>query len=116
MQTIYLQVRAPHHIGVYRRHIFLALNSSFNSSVCLAAFLYPTFRPHESRVDDHTNQRTHGRAAVGLACVRRATFIRGQRYSILPALTSDGIIALDIFEGSVNKEKFIRSYSHLPKI
>jgi transposase len=62
----------------------------------------------ESSVDDHTNQRTHGWAAVGRACVRRATFIRGQRYSILPALTSDGIIALDIFEGSVNKEKFIR--------
>jgi hypothetical protein len=41
-------------------------------------------------------------------CVHRAAFIRGQRYSILPALTSDGIIALDIFEGSVNKEKFIR--------
>ena len=42
------------------------------------------------------------------ACVRRATFIRGQRYSVLPALTSEGYIALDIFEGSVNKERFIR--------
>jgi transposase len=62
----------------------------------------------ESSVDDRTNQRTHGWAALGRACVRRATFIRGQRYSVLPALTSDGIIALDIFEGSVNKEKFIQ--------
>ena len=62
----------------------------------------------ESSVDDHTNQRTRGWAAMGRACVRRTTFIRGQRYSVLPALTSDGIIALDIFEGSVNKEKFIR--------
>jgi transposase len=62
----------------------------------------------ESSVDDRTNQRTHGWAALGRACVRRATFIRGQRYSILPALTSDGIVALDIFEGSVNKDKFIR--------
>jgi len=62
----------------------------------------------ESSVDDRTNQRTHGWAVLGRACVRRATFIRGQRYSILPALTSDGIVALDIFEGSVNKEKFIR--------
>lgn len=62
----------------------------------------------ESSVDDRTNQRTHGWAAIGRACVRRATFIRGQRYSILPALTSDGIVALDIFEGSVNKERFIR--------
>ena len=44
---------------------------------------------------------------MGSACVHHATFIQGQRYLILPALTSDGIVALDIFEGSVNKEKFI---------
>ncbi|KJA12884.1 hypothetical protein HYPSUDRAFT_152196, partial [Hypholoma sublateritium FD-334 SS-4] len=31
-----------------------------------------------------------------------------QRYSVLPALTSEGIIAFDIFEGSVNKERFIQ--------
>jgi transposase len=62
----------------------------------------------ESSVDDRTNQRTRGWADVGRACVRRATFIRGQRYSVLPALSSDGIIALDIFEGSVNKERFIQ--------
>ena len=62
----------------------------------------------ESSVDDKTNQRNHGWADLGRACVRRATFIRGQRYSVLPALTSDGIIALDIFEGSVNKDRFIR--------
>jgi len=61
----------------------------------------------EASVDDHTNQRDSGWAGMGRACVRRAAFIRGQRYSILPALTCDGIIALDIFEGSVNKEKFI---------
>jgi hypothetical protein len=44
---------------------------------------------------------------VGNACVRRATFIRGVHYSVLPALSSDSIIALDIFEGSVNKLHFI---------
>lgn len=49
-----------------------------------------------------------GWAALGRACVRRETWLRGQRYSVLPALTSDGIIALDIFEGSVTKEKFIQ--------
>jgi hypothetical protein len=59
-------------------------------------------------VDDHTNQCTDGWAAIGHACVCHATFIRGQPYSILPALTSDGIVALDIFKGSMNKEKLIR--------
>lgn len=61
----------------------------------------------ESSVDDLTNQRTMGWAEIGTACVRRDTFIRGQRYSILPALTVNGIVALDIFEGSVTKERFI---------
>ena len=58
----------------------------------------------ESIVDDHTNQQRNGYAACGHACVQRETFICGQRFSILPALSVDGIIALDIFEGSVTKE------------
>ena len=33
--------------------------------------------------------------------------MRGTRYSILPALTTEGIIALDIFEGLVTKEYFL---------
>jgi transposase len=62
----------------------------------------------EASVDDRTNQWRDGWALLGRACVRRYTFIRGQRFSILPALSVDGIIALDIFEGSVTKERFIR--------
>ena len=62
----------------------------------------------ESSVDNLTNQRRQGWAEVGRACVRRDTFLRGQRYSILPALTVEGIITLEIFEGSVNKEKFMQ--------
>lgn len=61
----------------------------------------------ESSVDDRTNQRRNGWASLGHACVRRETFIRGHRFSVLPALTVDGIAALDIFEGSVTKERFI---------
>ena len=62
----------------------------------------------EASVDDKTNQRQRGWSSVGQACVCRDTFIRGQRYSVLPALTCDGLIALDIFEGAVNKEKFLQ--------
>ncbi|TDL14114.1 hypothetical protein BD410DRAFT_690978, partial [Rickenella mellea] len=29
------------------------------------------------------------------------------KYSILPALTLDGVVALDIFEGAVNRERFV---------
>ncbi|PPQ90786.1 hypothetical protein CVT25_010287 [Psilocybe cyanescens] len=61
----------------------------------------------ESSVDDHTNQQQMGWAQVGQACVHREFFVHGQRYSVLPALTCDSYIALDIFEGSVNKERFL---------
>jgi hypothetical protein len=58
-------------------------------------------------VNDHTNVRRKGWAPLGQACVRRTSFLQGQKYSILPALGLDGILALDIFEGSVNRERFI---------
>ncbi len=61
----------------------------------------------ESAVDNHTVERNRGWSREGTPCVSRGTFLRGLRYSILPALTLDGIIALDIFEGSVNREIFI---------
>jgi len=61
----------------------------------------------ESAVDNHTVQRGYGRSLVGTPCIRRATFLRGIRYSILPALTTNGIIAMEIFEGSVTKDRFL---------
>jgi hypothetical protein len=61
----------------------------------------------ESAVDNRTTQRTHGRSLAGTPCVQRAAFIRGTRYSVLPALTTEGIVALDIFEGSVTKDIFL---------
>lgn len=61
----------------------------------------------ESAVDNHTVARTHGWSAEGLPCVKRGTFLRGTRFSILPALSLGGILALEIFEGSVTKERFL---------
>jgi transposase len=61
----------------------------------------------ESAVDNRTIQRSHGWSRVGQPCVRRMTFLRGKQYSILPALTIDGIIGLEIFEGSITKDKFL---------
>jgi len=62
----------------------------------------------ESAVDDKTGQRGFGWSTVGTQCVRRMSFLRGVRYSILPALTMDGVIALEIVEGSITKERFLR--------
>jgi len=61
----------------------------------------------ESAVDGRTGQRTQGWSRMGTPCVRHMSFLRGVRYSILPALSISGIIALDIIEGSITKEKFL---------
>jgi len=62
----------------------------------------------ESAVDNRTVQRSQGWSAIGGRPVSRCTFLRGKRYSILPALSSDGIVALEIVDGSVNKERFLQ--------
>ena len=51
---------------------------------------------------------TKGWSLVGRRCVQRRHFICGQRFSILPILTLDGIIAYDIIPGSVNSERFVQ--------
>lgn len=61
----------------------------------------------ESAVNNLSTQRFAGWSTCGTPCVRRATFLRGAHYSVLPALTLDGIVALDIFEGAVNRERFL---------
>jgi len=62
----------------------------------------------ESAVDGLTGMRANGWSPANIRAIERTTFFRGVRHSILPALTSRGMIALEIFEGSVNKDRFIR--------
>lgn len=61
----------------------------------------------ESAVNERTARRSHGYAPVNMPCVQRELLVRGTRFSVLPAMTMDGIIALDIFEGSVNRERLL---------
>ena len=62
----------------------------------------------ESHIDRKTAHRSKGWSLIGVPPVERSTFLRGVRHSILPALTTEGIVALEIFEGSVNKAKFVQ--------
>jgi len=61
----------------------------------------------EAAKNERTSGRRRGWSLVGTRCIQRRCFVRGQRYSILPVLTLDGIIAHDIIEGSVTTEKFV---------
>jgi transposase len=62
----------------------------------------------ESAMNNRAHSRRYGWSLVGTRCVQRQAFVRGQRYSILPVLTLDGIIAFDLIEGSVTGERFVR--------
>lgn len=62
----------------------------------------------ESGVDDQSNNRPKGWAESGHACIRSTSFNRGVKYSVLPVLTTDGIVAVEIFKGAVDKDIFIR--------
>jgi transposase len=52
--------------------------------------------------------RKKGWSLTGRRCFQRRCFVRGKRYSILPVLTLDGIIAHDIIPGSVTSERFVQ--------
>ena len=60
----------------------------------------------ESSKDGRTLIRKYGRAASGDDPVLTVSLDRGMRYSILPALTLDGYIAVRAVEGSINGEEF----------
>ncbi|KAJ8509197.1 hypothetical protein ONZ45_g8604 [Pleurotus djamor] len=62
----------------------------------------------EAARNRRTSARTQGWARRGARCVQRRFFVRGQRYSILPILTLDGIITYDIIHGSVTSERFLK--------
>lgn len=62
----------------------------------------------ESAVDGQTGMQANGWSPLNIPAVKRSTFFQGVRHSILPVLTSQGMIALEIFEGSVTKDCFIR--------
>ena len=62
----------------------------------------------EAARNRRTSQRSRGWALYGKECVQRRVFVRGERYSILPILTLDGIITYDIIPGPVSSKRFIQ--------
>jgi len=60
----------------------------------------------ESSKDERTLVRRYGWAPYNRRAKRKAVFIRGKRYTILPALSIHGIFAVDILEGSCTADDF----------
>ena len=62
----------------------------------------------EAAGDKRTSTHQHGWSMRGVRCCVNKCFVRGTRFSILPAITLDGIVAYDIIEGPVNSQRFVR--------
>lgn len=62
----------------------------------------------EAAKNERTPGRTRGWSLRGTRVQQRRCFVRGRRYSILPAITLDGIVAREIIDGSVTSERFCR--------
>ena len=60
----------------------------------------------ESAKDERTLSRTYGYLYRNQVASQKVVFLRGVRYTMLPALTLDGFIACDIMKGSCSKERF----------
>jgi transposase len=60
----------------------------------------------ESSKDGHTIFRKYGRSMQGERPVIQVVQDRGTRYSVLPAITVDGYIAVRVVEGSVDGAEF----------
>lgn len=70
------------------------------------------FRPEqlifidETSKDERSLSRAYGYGLKNMRVEKHMVFVRGKKYTILPALTLDGFIAAKIIEGSCNKEQF----------
>lgn len=60
----------------------------------------------ESAKDERTLTRLYGYSPINTRAKKSVVFIRGKRYTILPALSLEGFIAVDIMEGSCDKDRF----------
>ena len=67
----------------------------------------------EVHKDERTSNRRTGWSWRGLRCIQRKCFVWGKRFSILPILTLDGIIAHDIVKGSVTSKRFVEFLQEL---
>ncbi|ODQ50892.1 hypothetical protein SAICODRAFT_44558, partial [Saitoella complicata NRRL Y-17804] len=61
----------------------------------------------ESAVDERSAHRKFGYAPAGNRAIEDCTLIHSKRWSVLPALTSTGLPALWIFQGSFNADCFV---------
>ena len=61
----------------------------------------------ESGTDRRIGFRKTGWSPLGIAPVQRQALARGERYQILPAYTSEGVLAASIYKGATDTSIFV---------
>ena len=61
----------------------------------------------ESAKDERSLSRLYGYSPRNTSAQKKVVFIREKRYTILPVLTIEGFIAIDVFEGLCNRKRFV---------
>ena len=61
----------------------------------------------ESAKDERSLSRLYGYSSCNIRAHKKVVFVQGKRYTILPALTLEGFVAVDIFEGSCDRKRFV---------
>jgi len=61
----------------------------------------------ETSKDERTVYRHYGRSVIGTRATIRANFVRGERYSMVAALSLDGYESVHVVPGSVDGEEFL---------
>jgi transposase len=84
------------------RAIYMNNFATLVSDPAMVMFIY------EAAHNKKNPTRKKGWSLIGRRCFQRRCFVRGKRYSILPVLTLDGIIAHDIIPGSVTSQRFVQ--------
>jgi hypothetical protein len=91
---------------IYLDEIQEQLLSCHGVKVSITTLCCTLWQLHFTHKDERTSNRHTGWSRQGSRCVQRKCFVQGKRFSILPIITLDGIIAHDIIEGSVTSKKF----------
>jgi hypothetical protein len=93
-----LEKHAKERSEILRGHYIMTVGSYFRPEQLI--FL------DETAKDERTPCRQYGYSPRNQRAIKKVVYIRGMRYTLLPAMSLDGIIALDIMQGSCNKERF----------
>ena len=61
----------------------------------------------ESAKDERSLSRLYGYSPRNTPAQKKVVYVRGKRYTILPALTMEEFVAIDVFEGLCDRKKFV---------